>query len=123
MNWRDIGSASKTPTHRLHGRRDNKPILEFGEKILYMPANPARVGQWDQRFFPGVFVGMLNSSSDAVIVTEQGSAIKTRSANISINPESGLGMRAVRLAVTMHSTFKSEWRGPRRWCVAPVEKC
>ena len=31
---------------------------------------------------PGVFVGMLNSSSEAVVVTEHGLAIKTRLANI-----------------------------------------
>ena len=44
MNRRDIGSDGKTPLQRLHGRRDNTPILEFGEKILYMPAKPAREG-------------------------------------------------------------------------------
>ena len=37
---------------------------------------------------PGVFVGMLNSSSEAVVVTEQGMAITTRSANIRRIPES-----------------------------------
>ena len=31
---------------------------------------------------PGVFVEMLNSSSEAVVVTEQGTAIKTPSANV-----------------------------------------
>ena len=38
----DIGSDGKTPLQRLHGRIDNTPFLEFGEKILYMPAKPAR---------------------------------------------------------------------------------
>ena len=45
---------------------------------------------------------MLNSSSEAVVVTEQGVAIKTRSANIRRTPESErwdadkiLGIRAV----------------------------
>ena len=47
-----------------------------------MPAKPARGGKWEPRFHPGVFVGMLNSSSEAVVVTEQGLAIKTRSGNI-----------------------------------------
>ena len=41
--------------------RDNAPILELGEKILHMPAKTARGGKWDPRFYPGVFVGMLNS--------------------------------------------------------------
>ena len=39
-------------------------------KILYMSAKPARGGKWEPRFHPGVFVGMLNSSSEAVVVTE-----------------------------------------------------
>ena len=47
MNRCDIGSDGKTPLQSLHGRRDNTPILEFGEKILYMPAKPARGGKWE----------------------------------------------------------------------------
>ena len=102
MNGCDIGSDGKTPPLRLHGRRDNTPILEFGEKILYMPAKQARGRTREPRFHPGVFVGMLNSSSEAVVVTEQGTAIKTRSANIRRITESErwdadrtLGIRAV----------------------------
>ena len=92
----------KTPLQRTHRRRDNTQNLEFGEKILYIPAKPARGGRWEPRFQRGVFVGMLNSSSEAVVVTEQGLAIKTRSANIRRVPELGrwdasgiLEMRAV----------------------------
>ena len=73
MNRCDIGSD---------GRRDNTPILEFGEKILCMPAKPARGRKWEPRFHPGVFVGMLNSSSEAVVVTEQGTAIKTQNPRV-----------------------------------------
>ena len=68
----DVGSDGKTPLQRLHGRRDNAPILEFGEKILYMLAKSARGGKWEPRSHSGVFVGMLNSSSEAVVVIEQG---------------------------------------------------
>ena len=66
----DIGSDGKTPANRLHGRRDNTPTPGVGGKILYMPAKSARGGTWDPRFCPGMFVGMLNSSSESVIVTE-----------------------------------------------------
>ena len=81
MSRCDIGSDGKTPLQRLHRRKYNTPIMEFGEKILYMPAKPARGGKWERRFRLGVFVGVLNSSWEAVVVTEQGLAIKTRSAN------------------------------------------
>ena len=43
MNRCDIGSDGKTPLQRLHGRRDNTPILEFGEKDL------AHAGQASKR--------------------------------------------------------------------------
>ena len=52
MNRCDTGSDGKTPLQRLDGRRDNTPILEFGEKFLYMPAKPARGGKWEPRFHP-----------------------------------------------------------------------
>ena len=62
----------------------------------------ARRRKWEARFHPGVFVGMLNSSSEAVVVTEQGTANKTRSANVGRILESErwdedriLGIRAV----------------------------
>ena len=67
-----------------------------------MPAKPVRGGKCEPRCHPGVFVGMLNSSSEAVVVTEQGLAIQTRAANVWRNSKSErwdadrtLGMRAV----------------------------
>ena len=41
MNRCDIGSDGKTPLQRLHGQKDSTPILEFGEKVLYVPAKPS----------------------------------------------------------------------------------
>ena len=36
MSRCDIGSDGKTPIHRLHGRRDNTPILKFGcENVVH----------------------------------------------------------------------------------------
>ena len=87
MNRCDIGSDGKTPLLRLHGRQDNIPIMAFGEKILYTPAKTTRGGKWEPRFHPGVFVGMLKSSSEAVVVTGQGTAIKTLSATVRRIPE------------------------------------
>ena len=100
MNRSHIGSDGKTPLQRLHGQQTDPGIRR--EKIPHMPAKPARGGKWEPRFHPGVFVGMLNLSSEAVFVTEQGLAIKTRSANVRRIPELErwdadriLGMRAV----------------------------
>ena len=89
MNRSDIGRDGKTPLLRLHGRRDNTPILEFGgEDPVHAGQTSERRRMWEPRFHPGVSIGMLNSSSQAVVVTEQGTAIKTRSVNIRRMPES-----------------------------------
>ena len=53
-----------------------------------MLAKPAGGGKWDPRFCPDVFVGLLNSSLEAMVVTEQASAIKIRAANVRRIPES-----------------------------------
>ena len=55
-------------------------------------------------------------------------AIKTGAANVRRIPGWTDGTRieysefepshGLRMAVTLHSIFKSEWRGPRRWCLA-----
>ena len=80
-----------------------------------MPAKQARGGKWEPRVYHGLFVGMLNLSSEVVVVTEQGLAVKTRAANIRRIPESErwdvdrvLALRAV--------PIESEWGGPQRWC-------
>ena len=50
MNRCDNGSDGKTSLQRLHVRRNNTPILELGERILYMPSKPPRGGKWEPRF-------------------------------------------------------------------------
>ena len=129
INRCDIGTDGKTPLHRLYGQHKDSGIWA---KILYMLAKPARGGKWDLRFYPGVPVGMLNSSSESVVVTEQGSAIEIRAANVRGFPSRKDGMRikhsecdwsrGLQRAVTTRSTSKSEWRDPLRWCFVPLAK-
>ena len=123
-NRRDIGSDGKTPLQRLHGRRDNTLILEFGEKILYMLAKPVKGGKWEPRFHPGVFV-------DAELVIRGSACHRARDGDQDTlgkhqeDPgvgEMGRGTRYLecepfhgpRTAVSMHLTFRSELRDPQR---------
>ena len=73
MNRCDIDSDGKTPLHRLHGRKDNTPILEFG------PPSQQQMEIRNRDSILGVFVGMLSSSAEVMV--EQGSAVKTRAVN------------------------------------------
>ena len=120
MNRCDICSDGETPLQGLHGRKDNTPILEFGEKILFMPAKPARGGKWEPRFHPGVFVRRQRQwlspskgcrSRHAQRTSGQSLSRRggTRTEYTGCEPFHGL-----RMAATMHSISKPEWRGPRR---------
>ena len=110
----DIGSDGETPLFRLHGRKDNTPIPEFGEKILYMPAKPPRGGKWEPRLL-----------AEAVVVTEQWLLIKTIHESEGWDTDRILGMRAVSWSPDgTHNAFGIQvgMERPQRWCLAPVEK-
>ena len=130
MNRCDIGRDGNTPLQRPHGRRDNTPILEFGEKILYMPAKPARGGKWEPWFHPGVFIDMLNSSSDHWLSqsrdwrSRQGRREYPSRRDGTLTAYSKCGpLPRHQMAVTVRSTSKLEWRDLLRWCPETQEKC
>ena len=111
MNRCDIGTDTQTAWTK--GQHTDSGIW----KIWYMPAKTSSAEK----------VGPTTLSwSTRWIVTEQGSAIKTRAANVRRIIESErcdadgiLGMRAVRgpqTPVTTRSTFKLAWRDTLRWC-------
>ena len=134
MNRCDVVSDGKTSLQRLHARKDNTPILEFGEKILYVPAKPATGGKlgtaipsWSVCWHAELVVrdsgcrraraGEQDTRSDRQ-ENPPSRRDGTRTEYSECEPFHGLWM-----AVTMHSISKSEWRGPRRWCLALLEKC
>ena len=131
MNGCDIGSDGKTPLQRLHDRRDNTPILEFGEKILYMPAKPARRKM-------GTAIPSGSVCGDAELVVRGSGCHRARNSDQdTLGEHQSLSLRDVTrteysenapfhglwMAVPMHSTFRSEWRDPRRWCPGPRVRC
>ena len=89
----DVGSDGKTSTHRLHGQHADSGIL--GEDLYMSTSKSDKAG-------PTNLSWSIRSSSEALVVTEQGSAIKKRAANVPRIRESErwdadriLGMRAV----------------------------
>ena len=113
MNMCDTGMDGKTPLQRPHGRRDNTSILEFGEKILYMPAKPARGEMWEPRFHPGVSPSRDWRSRQGRRTS--GEYPSRRDGTLTACSKWG-PLHGPRMAVTMRPTSKSEWRDPRRWC-------
>ena len=116
MNRCDVGSDGKTPLQRLHGQRDNTPILEFEEK------DPVHAGQASERGKVGTAIPSQSVCWHAELIVRGSGchragdlAIKTRSANIRRVPESERWdagqdtrrcepLRGPRMAVTMRST-------------------
>ena len=62
MNRCNVDSDGKTPLQRLHGRRDNTPLLEFGEKIF------AHAGQASKREKMGTAIPSRSVCGDAELV-------------------------------------------------------
>ena len=90
-----------------------------------MAAKPARRGKREPRFHLGMFVGTLNSSSEAVVVTEQGLAIKTRLPESERwDADSILQMRTTpKSPDDSDNVFDIQERDPQRWCPETQGKC
>ena len=67
MNRCDIGSDGKTPLQRLLGQKDNTPILESERRSCSCQPRKQEEESGNRDSIP-VFVGMLNPSSEAVVV-------------------------------------------------------
>ena len=74
-----LNNAGRTPTREIRGKESAKPIVKFGERILYMPLKLSShpVGKVDDRFLDGIFVGMRMRSDEILVATEHG-VVKTR---------------------------------------------
>ena len=81
LNRCDIGSDGKTLIHRTAWSKGQHTSSGIWRESFVRACQTTKRRKVGPRFYPGVFVGMLNSSSEAAIV-EQGTAIKTRAANV-----------------------------------------
>ena len=64
----------------IRGNRSASAIAQFGEKVMFMPAQTAsgKLGKLDDRYYDGIFLGMRLRSDEILIGTEHG-VIKARS--------------------------------------------
>ena len=116
----------RTPLQRLHGRGDNTPILEFRRE------DSAHAGHASERVKMGTAIPSPSVCGDAELVIRGSGRHRARNGDQDTlnehqeNPrvgEMGRGQSYSEyelfhgpwMSVTMHSTFKSEWRDPRGW--------
>ena len=72
-----VGQDGKTPYERIKGKKSSRPLVHIGEKVMYMPLKPGRLGGMHSRFFYGVFLG-INERTDEVCIGTEGGVIKAQ---------------------------------------------
>ncbi len=74
-----VGDDGKTAYERIKGKRPSNQILQFGEKVRFMPGrtNKGHANKLEPRFKYGIYLGVHPTSSEAYIATENG-AMKAR---------------------------------------------
>ena len=72
-----VGDDGKSAFERLHGKRANEHLVEFGEKVMYYIPK-ARRAKLDRRFGIGVFMGKALWGDDNFISRADGTVVKAR---------------------------------------------
>ena len=68
-----IKDDGRTPYQRLHGRKWNRPLVEFGERIWFRPLDAYRVkGSLQSRVLSGLFVGTHGRDTNILAMTSDG---------------------------------------------------
>ena len=75
-----VNNEGRTPVQEVSGSRPARAIAQFGENIMYMPAQTAagKPPKLYDRYRDGMFLGMRLRSDEILIGTAQG-VVKARS--------------------------------------------
>ena len=73
INKYRMDAAGKTASQRVTGRNHRRPIAKFGKKIIRMPNGKRDQGmRAESNWHEGVFLGLRNVSTEAIIGTSDG---------------------------------------------------
>ena len=76
-----VGENGKTAAETVRGRASLRPLVKFGERVMYMPMKPAlkkdNRAKLDDRMLEGIFLGVKLRSDEVIVGTSEG-VIKTR---------------------------------------------
>ena len=77
----EVGKDGKTAYQRLYGKKAHAALAEFGEQILYKPAEgkKKRKMHLQQRWYYGTWLGITRRSNEAIVATSTGAVVKVRS--------------------------------------------
>ena len=67
-----VSADGRTPTERVRGRGVQRPVYEFGEKVLFSLPAPTRRGDFGARFDYGIYLGSRPINGQAYVGTLSG---------------------------------------------------
>ena len=75
-----VNSEGRTAVEEIRGKKSARSFAQFGEQIMYMPAQTAagKLDKLDDRYRDGIFLGMRLRSDEILVGTAEG-VVKARS--------------------------------------------
>ena len=65
--------CGRTSLHKIKGQKTHAPAIAFGEAVMFkLPATKRRVGDFEDRFEKGIWLGMTVRSQEHLIGTDIG---------------------------------------------------
>ena len=62
--------CGRTALHRMKGQKSHRPIIPFGEVVMFkIPKTKRRLGDFEDRFEKGVWLGMTVQSGENIVAT------------------------------------------------------
>ena len=62
--------CGRTAMHKLKGQRTNRPLIPFGETVMFkIPQTKTRIGDFEDRFEKGVWLGMTMRTGENIVAT------------------------------------------------------
>ena len=68
-----VHPCGRTSLTRMKGQKTHRPMLPFGEAVMFkIPMTKRRIGDFEDRFEKGVWVGMTVQSGENIVATKDG---------------------------------------------------
>ena len=68
-----VHPCGRTAMQRMKGQKTHRPILPFGEAVMFkIPKTKTKVGDFEDRFEKGIWLGMTIQSGENIVATSEG---------------------------------------------------
>ena len=68
-----VQPCGRTALQRIKAQRSHRPMIPFGEAVLFkIPKTKAKVGDFEDRFEKGIWLGLTVQSGENIVGTPEG---------------------------------------------------